>query len=477
MLRPGCITVVDRGVAGRPYLGAILDGFSRACPGIAVSFTPPSHHTAALVLRRANRSKVVRPDRLKRHPALATIGGKFAKLIVDNGKNYVSPGFIETCADLGIAVQVAPVAMPRAKAMIERFFHTLKQFLLSKLPGHTLDPSQLRKLGIDPSSEAVLTLRTLETLIEEFLFYYHTRLHSGISTSPVEKWRGSMDLGNRHVLDSESKLDALFGVVVHGRRITANGGVRMFSNLTYKCADMRRLVIDRLAGAEPHRTRLDATTACTVKVRYDPADLGHIWVEVGREWVRLRCTDREYASGLSLWQHRQIRAFAKRERLKVETEEDRLVARAELNRSIQKHLPELKMQERRVTARFVEGEAPSAVSAVEHAVASPRHDGLGPVIEHDPAHIHRDDLHRPPSRPSGRSEDRDDEDETFASRSGTDDDRNRSRTNAAGRPDERRVDPEPSRELDDDERHDLGGFEPPLWEPPADDDERFNDFE
>lgn len=476
-----CITVVHRGVAGRPYLGALLDAFSRAVPGIAISFTPPSHHTAALVLRRANRSKIVRPDRLRRRPALARIGGKFSTIIVDNGKNYVSPSFIETCASLGITVQIAPVAMPRAKAMIERFFHTLKQYLLSKLPGHTLDPSQLRKLGINPSTEAVLTLETLEMLIEAFLFYYHTRLHSGISTSPVERWESSMALGHRHVLDSEAKLDALFGVVVHGRRITANGGVRMFSNLTYKSADMRRLIIDRLAGSEPHRSRLDATTACTVKVRYDPADLGHVWVEVGRDWVRLRCTDHEYASGLSLWQHKQIRAFAKRERLRIETEEDRLVARAELNRSIQEHLPQLKMQERRVAARFVEGEAPSAVCAAEHAVAEPRHDGLGPIVAHEPAHAYRDDLHRPPSRPSMRSNDAEDDAQPAVSA----DDRPEPPRSAGftlradpSRPGGSR--PDPNAEVAgpgaDEADQDLGGFEPPLWEPPVDEDERFKDF-
>lgn len=480
-----CLTVVQGGVAGRPYFSALLDVHSRGVPGLAVSFTPPSHHTAALVLRRANRSKTIRPDRLARHPALAKISGKFARLIVDNGKNYVSPSFIETCASLGTTVQVAPVAMPRAKAMIERFFHTLKQYLLSKLPGHTLDPSQLRKLGINPSTEAVLTLETLEMLVEEFLFYYHTRVHSGISTSPVEKWKASMALGHRHVLDSERKLDALFGVVVHGRRITANGGVRIFSNLTYKSADMRRLIIDRLAGSEPHRTRLDGTTACTVKVRYDPADLGHIWVEVGHEWVRLRCTDQDYASGLSLWQHRQIRAYARRERLRVETEEDRLVARAELNHSIQEHLPDLKMQERRVAARFVQGEAPSAVSAVEHAVAEPRHDGLGPIVAHEPAHIHRDDLHRPHGRPSQRSGDPEDDDASPENSGHQAGDAPPQRFGGASdgsaehRPGERQPDPEgDDREGDvGDEDDDLGGFEPPLWEPPVDEDERFKDFD
>lgn len=404
------VSVVHEGVAGRAYLCASLDVHSRAAPALVASMTPPSHHTAALCLRRTNRSKVVPEAARAKDPALTSIGGKPVKLTVDNGKNYVSPAFVETCADLGITVEIAPVYMARAKAMIERFFHTLNTFLIQKLPGAVLDPKKLRELGIDPAAEAVVTLETLQSLIEEFLVYYHTRHHSGIGARPVDKWKKSMDAGYRHVLDSEAKLDALFGVVVHGRRITANGGVRIFG-LTYKARDMRSRIIDALAGREPHRTRLEATTACTVKIRYDPADLGRIFVEVGSEWVPLQCTDHAYARGLSLWQHKQIRRFAKRKRLSMQSEEDALLARAELNRAIAEAFPDLKAQERRAASRFLVGEAPSGGWVVEHAVADPRHDGFAPAIGHDPAHGFREDRHRAPDRPTGgRSPDEDDDD-------------------------------------------------------------------
>ena len=446
------VKVYDRGVIGRGYLCASLDVHSRGCLGLVASMTPPSHHTAALCLRRTNRAKTVRSDRLAIDPVLARMGGKPIRIIVDNGRNFCSVAFIETCADLGITVEVAPAKMPRAKSMIERFFYTFKQYLISKLKGATLDPSVLRKLDIDPTTEAVVTLETLQHLIDEFLHYYHTRRHSGIGARPVDKWKRSMNLGHRQVLDSEEKLDVLFGVVVHGRRITANGGIRIFGNLTYKSSDMRSRIIDPLCGREPHRTRTEATTACTVKIRYDPADLRMIWVEVGADWVPLHCTDAAYASGLSLWQHDRIREFAKREKLRFETEEQRLLARAELNAEIHRSFPDLSAQERRAASRFTVGEAPSAVTNVEHAVAEPRHDGMAPPIETLTAHQFRTDLHRQANRPSGREDRTSSIDGQDASHLSDRDDTN-----------------------DEDGATALSG-RTPLFTTPADDDERFDEF-
>lgn len=454
-----CVMVYDRGVIGRAYLTASLDVHSRTNPGIVVSMTPPSHHTAALCLRRTNRSKTIPAHRLVKDPALAQIGGRPVRIIVDNGRDFCSPAFIETCADLGITVEVAPVGMPRAKPMIERFFHTLNLYLIQKLKGATLDPSTLRKLGIDPATEAVVTLEALQRLIDEFVLYYHTRFHSGAGARPVDKWKRSMEQGHRHVLDDEARLDVLFGVVAHGRRITANGGIRMFGGLVYKSADMRQRIIDPLCGREPHRRRLEGTTACTVKVRYDPADLGRIWVEVGADWIPLYCTDSAYANGLSKWQHERIREFSRRERLKFETEEERLLARHELNAEIQRLLPDLSAHERRAASRFMVGEAPSAVTDVEHAVAEPRHDGMAPAIPVRTAHAVRHDRDRRQTRPSGR------DDPTLADVDAEDD----------------RPDVAPQRTPG--ERSDLSGGgtssmtgAPPIFATPPDDDERFDDY-
>ncbi|UYY58000.1 DDE-type integrase/transposase/recombinase [Sphingomonas sp. S2-65] len=408
---------VDRGlIAGRPYLTVILDVHSRCVIGLTVSFLPPNSQKAAdtvrkallperfraisaQCLRTANFAKFdVRPDRLARFPALAYLSGKPDKIVTDNGANYVAPAFGELLADLGITHELAPVGSPRHKGIIERFFRTLNTFLIDKLPGATLDPSVLRKLGIDPGSEAVVTVTELKELIADFLFAYHTNFHSGISAVPLQKWERGMTAGHRQMILDRRKIDIVTGTTVHNKRITVGGGARMFG-LTWKGPNLP-VVTDKLAAKEPHRKRLDATAAITTKIKYNPEDLLRVQVFVGDDWLDLENTQPEYADGLSLWQHNQIRDFAKREALKFSSQAERLAARYELNKAIQEAFPDADARERRAMARMLGGSpGASAAFPVEYAEAEPRHDGMAPIIEHEAPANEREDALRAQSRP------------------------------------------------------------------------------
>lgn len=388
----------DRGmIAGRPYLVVLIDVHSRCVLGLVVSFTPPTVSTAAQCIRMANRPKNdIRPDRQERYPVLAKINGKAARIVTDNGVNYVATGFSEMCLDLAIVHELAPVGSPRHKAIVERFFHTLNTFLIGKLPGATLDPSVLRKLGIDPTANAVVTIGELRELLNDFLYVYHITNHSGIDAAPALKWQRSMAVAGRDMILDERAIDIVTGVTLHGKRITANGGVRLFG-LTWKGPGLPR-VIEAIGALEPHRRRLDATVAVTTKIKYNPEDLSHVQVLAGGEWIRLDNTQPDYAAGLSLWHHRQIKDWAKRVSLAFNSQKERLIARDELNRSVREAFPDMDARERRAAARML-GRPAEVPFPVEHAVAEARHDGMGPIVEHDPAFGSRTDAHRVQSRP------------------------------------------------------------------------------
>ncbi|VXC84638.1 DDE-type integrase/transposase/recombinase [Sphingomonas sp. AX6] len=394
-----CLDADRAMVAGRPHLCVIMDAHSRVILGLVAGFEPPTVHTAAQCLRLANAPKLdVRPDRRARYPALCTINGKPAKIVTDNGANYAAPGFTEMLLDLGIAHELTPVGAPRHKATIERFFRTFNTFLIDKLPGATLDPSVLRKLGIDPTSEAVVTITELKELIGEFLYLYHITHHSGIDAAPLDKWhRGTLAHGRDLILDTR-KLEIVTGVTVHRKRVTANGGVRMFG-MQWKGENLPD-VVNKLVAKEPHSTRLDATVAVTTKVKYNPEDMLYVHVFVGDDWLRLENTQPDYSAGLSLWQHRQIKEWAQRQSMQFSTVAERLVARDELNRTIRETFPDMNNRERRAMARMV-GADPTARPAfdVSWAEAEHRHDGLGPVIEHQVPAEDRPDAYRVPSRP------------------------------------------------------------------------------
>ncbi|WP_294353684.1 DDE-type integrase/transposase/recombinase [uncultured Sphingomonas sp.] len=398
---------MDRGlIAGRPYLNVLMDVHSRCILAVTVSFQPPTVDKAAECIRIAlncvregNRPKVnLRPEWLQQHPGLATINGKPAKVITDNGFNYVAPAFTEMMLDLGIIHELAPVKAPRHKAMIERFFRSFNTFLIDKLPGATLDPSILRKLGIDPTSEAIVSMSELTELIERFVYIYHITHHSGIDTAPLQKWSASMAVHGRDMILDNRQIDIVTGITVHNKRITAGGGVRMFG-MIWKGAGLDR-VIEALAAKEPHRKRLDATAAVTTKIKYNPENLLHVLVYVGNDWIELENTQPDYAANLSLWHHRQIRAWSKSQSLAFASDADRLAARHSLNLAIRDAFPEMPARERRAAARLLGSRSKAEPAhAVDFADAPPRHDGMASIIHHDvPANTRRD-AHRAMSRP------------------------------------------------------------------------------
>ena len=409
---------IDRGfVAGRPYLTVLMDVHSRCVVAMTVSFQPPTVakaaecvRTAMSCLKEGNRPKIgIRPEWLRQHPALATLNGKFAKIVTDNGVNYVTPGFTEMMLDLGIVHELAPVRSPRHKAMVERFFRSFNTFLIDKLPGATLDPSTMRKFGIDPSSEACISLSELRELISQFLRLYHITHHSGIDAVPLQKWAASAAIHGRDMILDKRAIDIVTGITVHRKRVTAGGGVRMF-DMVWKGENLQ-IAIDKLAASEPHRSRLDATTAVTTKVKYDPDNLLRVHIFVGDEWLEVENTQPDYADSLSLWQHRQIKDWAKRESLKFTSEADRLAARHTLNLAIRAAFPSMDARERRAAARLAGSSARNDQPIeVEFAEAEPRHDGMGPIIEQDVPANEREDALRPMSRPGKVPLDNDEED-------------------------------------------------------------------
>lgn len=422
----------DRGIiAGRPYLTILLDLYSRCVLGYAVSFIPPTTQKAADLVgksaagqtkqigratynpsdpamraavslqcvKAANDPKTkVRADRLARFPALATLSGRFDEIHTDNGVNYVSPSFTGALADIGVSHVIMPVKKPTYKAVIERWFRSFNTYLIDKLPGSTLDPSLLRKLGIDPQNGACVTITELHQLIEEFLFLYHVSYHSGIDGIPIQRWERSAQIHGRQKIENVRDLAIAAGATVNKKRITANGGVRMFG-LTWKGKNLSR-VINALVAKEPHRARLSATASVTTNIKYNPENLLHVHAQCGSEWLELECTQPEYAENLTLWQHKQTVHWAKNQHLEFISEEDRLAARAALNQTLREAFPDLDARERRAAARMLSAKPQIEEPTIEFAVAEPRHDGMGPVIDIDLAMIERQDLDRKPSLPA-----------------------------------------------------------------------------
>ena len=392
--------VLQRGsrvVAGKAYISGLLDVPSRCCLALEVGFVPPSMHTAANLLKKANRPKRVRADRAARYPVLNTMYGRPAVLIADNGAPYASPKFQDAMADCRIGFRLVPVERPQWKAPIERFFRTLKTWVADRCGGATLDPATLRAAGLEPSTTAVLTVEEMRELLDEFLYVYHITIHSGIGTQPAAAWERSLPKG-RHVIADERKLDVLLGSG-ETARLTRNG-IR-FRHCLFRNPEETTGLLDRLQPLEKVRGRPKASAAVTVKIKYFEDDAGRIEVfdRTTHTYVTFRNVMPDYADGLEWWAHDKLRKFAQSQNLEFNTEEERLQAQADFNELLERLMPDMAARQRRAAARLLQGTAPRHEPEVEIAFAQPRHDGLAPVFAVDTAED-RIDAEAPISRPA-----------------------------------------------------------------------------
>lgn len=412
-LRLGCMdhTVLDGMVVidtnwmlpvGRPWLTVLIDVRTRCVVGFVLTFEPPSLYSVMECIKRANRPKSQSTALSKEYPVLGNIFGRFDEIIFDNGKEFSGTSLEDAMADVGTTIRLAPVASPTYKAIVERFFRTLNQLLNTKLPGAVFKTDLLREMGYDPSSEAILTLEQLESLLQEALATYHVSIHSGTGAQPAQLWQQDMDAYRIPTIGDDRALDKAMGALKNDCRVTRSG-VSLFGLQFHDETKVGGLLGD-LAGLEPLRGQAKGSASVTVKVKYNPASLGeiHVWNRRRSAYVTLPCLDERYTAGMSLWHHRKLQEWAQLKGCEFNTEAQRLRARSQLIEQIEASAPHLKGAARNAMRRFLNTPKIEQVGrgGAVIAYAPARHDGLAPVIEHDLLAGKRTDGGQAPTRPA-----------------------------------------------------------------------------
>ena len=266
----------------KPWLTIVLDDYSRAVAGYALSFDAPSALQTALALRQA----IWRKDR----PGWP-ICGIPGILYSDHGSDFTSHHLEQVAADLKIRLIHSGVGRPRGRGKIERFFESVAQVLLPRLPGYA--PG-----GTAP--KAVLTLAEMTTELERFLVdEYHNEPHTTTGFKPQERWLSGGFLPR--MPESLEQLDLLLLTVPKLRRVHPDG-IR-FSGLRY---------ID---------PTLAAYVGEDVLLRYDPRDIAEVRVfHEGRFVCRAVCQE---LAGETVPLREVIRARQRRRRELRRTIQDR----------------------------------------------------------------------------------------------------------------------------------------------------------
>lgn len=389
---------------GRPWVTVLIDVRTRCIVGFVISFEPPSLYSVTECIKRANRPKLHLRQREPRFIILVEIYGRFDEIVVDNGWEFAGNSLEDVMNDAGTTIRWAPVRSPTYKAVVERFFRTLNNLLAHKVTGAVYKPELLRQMGYDPYKDAVLTLSEIEDLMWEAICYYHKSEHRGIGMAPADLWQRDVLANGIDVIGDDSLLDKIAGKTEYPCKVT-RGGVRLFG-LQYHDQGLVAGLLDDLIGIEPVRKQQHGSrpATATVKVHYNPANISeiHVWNRRRKVYVTLPCADKNYVAGMSLWHHRQVQAWAKDRSLEFITEADRLAARARLVDRIQSAVPSAKIRDRRAKARLLSPPSVHPVGGhrVSVAYAPPRHDGLAPIIDHEPLASHRNDGGLPSPRPA-----------------------------------------------------------------------------
>lgn len=230
----------DDGQTARPWLTVIEDDYSRCIAGYFLAFDEPNALRTALSLHQAIWRKADPRWRICGIPEI---------FYTDHGSDFTSQHMEQVCVDLKCQLIFSGIGMPRGRGRVERFFQTVDQLLLHRLPGYTLKGP--------PLTPPALTLADFDAIFQEFLLSeYHVRPQRDLPDTPQARWEGDGFLPR--LPESLEQLDLLLLTVARTRRVRRDG-------IQFQC----------LRYVDP---TLAAYVGEDVVIRYDPRDMAEIRV-------------------------------------------------------------------------------------------------------------------------------------------------------------------------------------------------------
>jgi putative transposase len=336
-----------KAVIGRPVLTLMVCAFSRCVLGYYLSFDPPSLSTVIECLKHAFAPKIDCVGSIE-FPILQDIFGVPTEIVVDNGLEFVGVSLQDVSADLGITLTAAPVKSPTYKIYVERFFRTLNDLGIHSFPGTTLNKQYMLLRDHNFASSPVLSIEQLRAAIERTIYAFHIDGHAGLSEKPPALvWQESAVRNGIPVFHDFDVLDTLLGAAKN--RVLGRDGIEVHG-LQYNHGPTTNTLLHELFDGERHRKQ----ASIPVKIKYSPSDLGAIRVyhHKRNEYVELPCVDPDYARGLSLFQHNQIKAHVRQAALAFSTPAQRRHARLAVLDAVYEVNPGLRQTQKKALARL-----------------------------------------------------------------------------------------------------------------------------
>ena len=168
------IYILDKqGKPRRPYMSAMVDGYSGLCLGFSIGFNGGEPLLKNLIFNvNANKVDYCKELGIEIDEHDWESKGLPFTIVTDNGSDYLSSYFTQL-TDLGIQIQTNKSHFPHMKPNVERFFGVIQELIKPYLfrSGVVGKESYPEK----PKNNAVLTLEDLERIMVKSIIFYNSK--------------------------------------------------------------------------------------------------------------------------------------------------------------------------------------------------------------------------------------------------------------------------------------------------------------
>lgn len=278
---------------GRPWITAFRDRRTGMVVGFYISFRGPSLSSIFGALRHSlyphSGLKELFPD--LEHECIAF--GLADIYASDRGPDFLSPRYRYAIHQLHAEYEYLEKRTPWHKPKIERVFLTLHRDLLETAPGKVF-PGMSYSKDYNPQKDAVVRFSTLVYLVAKWAIDYQPFASGGKGARPYDLW---MDEIGDAPPPLPPNIDALR--VIAGIRESGSLG---HEGIRYRHLHFADNELEHYFGRIGRRSSAEYVVS--------DENLGRILVNnvLEKRWMEVACTRRDYAEGLSLYQHQLITA-------------------------------------------------------------------------------------------------------------------------------------------------------------------------
>jgi len=334
---------------GRPWLTLALDRYSRMVVGFYISFSAPSSYSVLQCLKRAILPK---DEWLARFPKITgqwPVNGIPMQIAVDNGMDLHSDALKKSCEELGIEILFTPPGTPETKGAVERFFRTLNQGLIHKLPGTVF--SNIKERDAYPAEEdACVDMDTLLYLVTKWIVdVYNIEFHRGINDAPLAVW---LEAYEKSIIDLPvypQQLEVITGIPE--KRTGFHYGIEL-EKLHYNNTTLQEI-----------RKRAGENLQLTIKYYMETIAYIHVFDPFKKEYFQVECTQDEYTKDITREMHRIIQSETRKKFGERYNLSQIMEARDEIARTVGEAISAKKMADRKKSAMALKHDSESVLES------------------------------------------------------------------------------------------------------------------